>query len=138
MSNYFIQKDKTLARKAEGGGFLQGNQAHVVKITQAYYSVNDKGTQSLNLSLVNADGDKGDIRLHFANDGGELPDYNKIMAILELTNVEGISQNTGTYEAYDFDQGDEWLSKGLLPLNCWANLLGWYCLITLPKPKRRG
>ncbi len=124
MSNYFITKDRNLARKAAGGNYLQGNQACVVKIVKAFYTENAKGTQTLNLALENAKGEKGDIRLHFANSEGELPDYNKMMALLDLTEIEGISRVSGVYEAYDFERGQRVEKKGFVAPELTSKFVG--------------
>ncbi|MPW71814.1 hypothetical protein CPI02_08960 [Moraxella catarrhalis] len=104
--NYFIACNDADAAKFGASNFIDGDTAQVVKITQAYYTQNDKGTQTLHLSLISSEKQTGDVAIHFANGQGErLIGYNLINAILKVTGTAGITQAQGTYSAYDFNAG---------------------------------
>ncbi|MDH2272964.1 hypothetical protein [Moraxella porci] len=104
--NYFIQLDTSAAQKVGSSGKIDGDVSTIAKVTQAYYTVNQKGTQTLHLSLETEQGEQGDFAIHFANGQGErLVGYNLVNAIIALTGLQGITQTNGKYLEFDFDAG---------------------------------
>lgn len=113
--NFFIQLDEQAAAKVGSSGRIDGDSNHIVKVVQAYYTQNDKGTQTLHLSLINNNGEVGDFALHFRNGQGEnLPSYNVIQAIIKLTGIGGITQTDGTYQEYDYEAGRKVEKQGFI------------------------
>lgn len=113
--NYFIACNDADAAKFGASNFIDGDTAQVVKITQAYYTQNDKGTQTLHLSLISSEKQTGDVAIHFANGQGErLIGYNLINAILKVTGTAGITQAQGTYSTYDFNAGGTVNKQGMV------------------------
>lgn len=100
------QLNEAAAKEANSGGKrITDPGEYIGTFKQAWYEVNDKGTESVNFTFVSEGGQEaGPLALYTHNNKGEeLPSYKTFHAILACMKQRGIKAQRGNVTLWDYD-----------------------------------